>query len=90
MLTCAGEFDDLLDNNSSENLTDSSSNVYVVYENVTTPTNPTLDSNGSLTEGSSKKLVDLEHLTLVTPEKSTILMDLTLSIYEKDNLLVRN
>ncbi|KNA06457.1 hypothetical protein SOVF_180880 [Spinacia oleracea] len=83
-----GEFDDLLDNNSSENLTDSSSNVYVVYENVTTPTNPTLDSNGSLTEGSSKKLVDLEHLTLVTPEKSTILMDLTLSIYEKDNLLI--
>ncbi|XP_021715844.1 ABC transporter D family member 2, chloroplastic-like [Chenopodium quinoa] len=84
-----GEFDDLLDSNISENLTDSTSNVYVVYQNVTSPTNQTLlDSSGSLTEGSSKKLVDLEHLTLVTPEKSTILMDLTLSINEKDNLLI--
>ncbi|KAL2896587.1 ABC transporter D family member 2 chloroplastic [Bienertia sinuspersici] len=84
-----GEFDDLLDNNSSENLTDSTANVSVVYQNVNATTNQTLlDSNGPLTAESCKKLVDLENLTLVTPEKATILMDLTLSIHEKDHLLI--
>lgn len=84
-----GEFDDLLDNNSSEDLSDSTNNVSVIYHNVRSSTNQTmLDSNGSLTEVRSKKLVDLENLTLVTPEKATILMDLTLSINEKDHLLI--
>ena len=84
-----GEFDDLLDKSSSDDLTDSVDNVLIVYQNVKSTTDKTLDSNGSLEAGSHKKLVELENLTLVTPEKSAILMDLTLSINEKDHLLVR-
>ncbi|CAO2816452.1 unnamed protein product [Amaranthus hypochondriacus] len=83
-----GEFDDLLDKSTSDNLTDSVDNVFVVYQNVKSTTDKTLDSNGSLEAGSRKKLVELENLTLVTPEKAAILMDLTLSINEKDHLLI--
>ncbi|KAK9699543.1 hypothetical protein RND81_08G180300 [Saponaria officinalis] len=83
-----GEFDDLLDGTSSENaaLVDS---VTVVQDEVESSINLTcLDSNGSVTPESSKKLVYLENLTLVTPEKSTIISDLTMSINEKDHLLI--
>lgn len=89
MLTCLGEFDDLLDNISSEDLTDSTGRISVVYYNVSSTNQTTLDSNGSLTVQSRKKLVDLENLTLVTAEKAAILADLTLTINEKDHLLVR-
>lgn len=83
-----GEFDDLLDNISSEDLTDSTGRISVVYYNVSSTNQTTLDSNGSLTVQSRKKLVDLENLTLVTVEKAAILADLTLTINEKDHLLI--
>ncbi|KMT17661.1 hypothetical protein BVRB_2g036070 [Beta vulgaris subsp. vulgaris] len=83
-----GEFDDLLDNISSEDLTDSTGRISVVYYNVSSTNQTTLDSNGSLTVQSRKKLVDLENLTLVTAEKAAILADLTLTINEKDHLLI--
>lgn len=84
-----GEFDDLLDANNSENRSDSIENISLVHCAVKCPTNLTfIDSNGSMTVENSKKLVDLEDLTLVTPDKATLLMDLTLSINEKDHLLI--
>ncbi|XP_074285256.1 ABC transporter D family member 2, chloroplastic [Silene latifolia] len=83
-----GEFDDLLDGTSSKDA-DSMNNVSIVHDNVESPTNLTcLDSNGSGTSQNSKKLVYLENLTLVTPEKATIIADLTLLINEKDHLLI--
>ncbi|KAL9227132.1 hypothetical protein vseg_002864 [Gypsophila vaccaria] len=83
-----GEFDDLLDEASSGNA-DPMDSVTVVQDDVEIPTNFTyLDSNGSVTAESTKKLVYLENLTLITPEKSTIIADLTLSINEKDHLLI--
>lgn len=82
-----GEFDDLLDNN-SENLLDYTAKVSIVYCSVKTPSLTSLDSNGSMTGENSNKIVDLENLALVTPENATLLLDLTLTIYEKDHLLI--
>lgn len=82
-----GEFDDLLDS-SSENLLESTEKISIVYSSVKTPSFTSLDSNGSITGESRKKMVDLENLTLVTPENATLLLDLTLTIHEKDHLLI--
>ncbi|KAH9612579.1 hypothetical protein KSS87_001776 [Heliosperma pusillum] len=83
-----GEFDDLLDGTSSEDA-ESVNNVSIVHDNVECPTSlACLDSNGSGISQNSKTLVYLENLTLVTPENATIIADLTLSINEKDHLLI--
>ena len=89
MQICLGEFDDLLDN-SSDNHLDSTEKICIVYSSVKTPSFTPLNTNGSMIGESSNKTVDLENLTLVTPENATLLLDLTLTIYEKEHLLASN
>lgn len=48
-----------------------------------------LKSNGSLPLDRSVKLLNIEHLTLLTPSKATLVRELLLEICEKDHLLVR-
>ncbi|GFQ06000.1 ABC transporter d family member 2 chloroplastic [Phtheirospermum japonicum] len=73
-----GEFDDLL--TSSETNTDSQSNEEIRREfcNI---------NNSDILNGGSK-LLSIEHLTLLTPSKATLIRDLSLEIFEKDHLLI--
>lgn len=83
----AGEFDDILDNSSSKDLSDPSEEINLVYDDVKSLT--LLESNGSMAMDKCQKLLDIENLTLLTPKSKTALIwDLSLEIYEKDHLLV--
>ncbi|XP_034679513.1 ABC transporter D family member 2, chloroplastic [Vitis riparia] len=82
-----GEFDDILDNSSSKDLSDPSEEINLVYYDVKSLT--LLESNGSMAMDKCQKLLDIENLTLLTPKSKTALIwDLSLEIYEKDHLLV--
>lgn len=85
-LIYAGEFDDVLDSRSSDSVSDPSEEICLEYHRVRR--SPVLDSNGSMTKDSCKKLLDIENLTLQTPSKATLVKDLKLMVNEKDHLLV--
>ncbi|KAG8365308.1 hypothetical protein BUALT_Bualt18G0091200 [Buddleja alternifolia] len=79
-----GEFDDLLTNSEirsdSEPMEEISREFYTV--------NNSAASNGSVPLNSGSKLLQIEHLTLLTPSKATLIRDLSLEICEKDHLLI--
>jgi len=49
-----------------------------------------LESNGSTPPENFGTLLEVEDLILKTPSESTLITDLSLTIKEKDNLLVRH
>ncbi|KAK4491872.1 hypothetical protein RD792_002652 [Penstemon davidsonii] len=79
-----GEFDDLLI--SSETRSDSKpmEEIYREFCN----TNNSSVTNGSVSLSQGSKLLMLEHLTVLTPSKATLIRDLSLEICEKDHLLI--
>ncbi|KAL7142910.1 hypothetical protein ABFS83_08G156000 [Erythranthe nasuta] len=79
-----GEFDDLL--TSSENRTDTDAMEEIV-RNVC-DINSSSASNGSVAVNRGSKLLMIEHLTLMTPSKATLIRDLSLEISEKEHLLI--
>ncbi|CAA2956627.1 ABC transporter D family member 2, chloroplastic [Olea europaea subsp. europaea] len=81
----AGEFDDVL---SSDSRIDVESMEEIKREFCCINSFSALKSNGSLPLDRSVKLLNIEHLTLLTPSKSTLVRDLLLEICEKDHLLV--
>lgn len=82
-----GEFDEVLDSSNSEDYNDSTDRIQLQYCNLNKPFN--LDSNGSIAPEGSAKLLEIEEMTLQTPtNRSTLIKDLTIKIYEKDHLLI--
>ncbi|XP_010260906.2 PREDICTED: ABC transporter D family member 2, chloroplastic [Nelumbo nucifera] len=82
-----GEFDDVLDNSSNQDISYSSEEISVVYKDVETLS--LLQSNGSMLLDKCDKLLDIENLTLQTPKSKTVLVrDLSLVVKKKDHLLV--
>ncbi|KAL8046086.1 hypothetical protein ABFX02_08G156100 [Erythranthe guttata] len=79
-----GEFDDLL--TSSENRTDTEA-MEEIFRNVCY-INSSSASNGSVAVNRGSKLLMIEHLTLMTPSKATLIRDLSLEISEKEHLLI--
>lgn len=82
----AGEFDDVLDRSTSKSVSDPSEEIRIVYHSVRS--SPVLESNGSMPKDVHQKLLDVENLTLQTPNKATLVRDISLVIDEKDHLLV--
>ncbi|XP_022856883.1 ABC transporter D family member 2, chloroplastic-like isoform X1 [Olea europaea var. sylvestris] len=80
-----GEFDDVL---SSDTRNDGESMEEIEREYCSTNSFSALNSNGSMPLAVSVKLLSIEHLTLLTPSKATLIKDLSLEICEKENLLV--
>lgn len=83
----AGEFDDILDRSNSKSLSDTLEDIEITYKDIRSST--TLESNGSTPPEKYETLLEIENLILKTPSESTLIRDLSLSIKEKDNLLVR-
>ncbi|XP_062158233.1 ABC transporter D family member 2, chloroplastic [Alnus glutinosa] len=81
-----GEFDDVLDRSTSKSVSDPLEEIRIVYHSVRS--SHALESNGSMPKDVHQKLLDLENLTLQTPNKATLVRDLSLAINEKDHLLV--
>lgn len=82
-----GEFDDVLDSDSSKSLSEPLEEICLTYCNV--KSSPLFESNGSVPIDMSQKLLDVENLTLQTPtSKTTLVRDLSLLINEKEHLLV--
>ncbi|XP_044468708.1 ABC transporter D family member 2, chloroplastic [Mangifera indica] len=82
-----GEFDDVLDSDSSKSLSEPLEEICLTYCNV--KSSPLFESNGSVPIDMSQKLLDVENLTLQTPtSKTTLVRDLSLLIKEKEHLLV--
>lgn len=81
-----GEFDDVLDGNTSSNgMSNTEEKLQVSYCSV----NPTLpDSNGYIGLIVPKKLVDIENLTLETPVGEVLVKNLSLEIKQNCHLLV--
>ncbi|GAB2222858.1 hypothetical protein Droror1_Dr00016988 [Drosera rotundifolia] len=81
-----GEFDDVLDGNTSSNgMSNTEEKLQVSYCSV----NPTLsDSNGYIGLIVPKKLVDIENLTLETPIGEVLVKNLSLEIKQNCHLLV--
>ena len=84
----AGEFDDVLDRSSSKSLSDTLEDIHITYEDF--KNSSVLESNGSTPPEKYETLLEINNLTLKTPSESTLIRDLSLSIKEKDNLLVSN
>lgn len=83
----AGEFDDILDSSNSKGLSDSLEEISLTFSN--TISSPVFESNGSMPTEESRKLLNVENLTLQTPtSKATLVRDLSLEINEKEHLLV--
>ncbi|XP_057457779.1 ABC transporter D family member 2, chloroplastic [Lotus japonicus] len=81
-----GEFDDILDRSNSKSLSDTLEDIEITYKDIRSST--TLESNGSTPPEKYETLLEIENLILKTPSESTLIRDLSLSIKEKDNLLV--
>lgn len=84
-----GEFDDILDNSSSsKSLSDTLEEIVIMYKNF--ESSSLLESNGSTPPEKCETLLEIENLTLKTPSEATLVRNLSLTIREKDNLLVSN
>lgn len=83
-----GEFDDVLDSESSKSPEDSSKGIQLTYDNAKKST--LADVNGSMPLDDNEKLLVIENLTVQTPTKTVLVKDLSLQINEKDHLLVCN
>ncbi|KAG5000366.1 hypothetical protein JHK82_021518 [Glycine max] len=81
-----GEFDDVLDRSSSNSLTDSVEDIQITYKDFSSSS--ALESNGSTPPEKYATLLEIEDLILKTPSESTLIRDLSLTIKEKDSLLV--
>lgn len=81
-----GEFDDVLDRSSSNSLTDTLEDIQITYKDFRSSS--ALESNGSTPPERYATLLEVEDLILKTPSESTLIRDLSLTIKEKDNLLV--
>ncbi|CAJ1958285.1 unnamed protein product [Sphenostylis stenocarpa] len=81
-----GEFDDVLDRSSSNSLTDTLEDIRITYKDFRSSS--ALESNGSTPPEKFGTLLEVEDLILKTPSESTLIRDLSLTIKEKDNLLV--
>ncbi|XP_027341116.1 ABC transporter D family member 2, chloroplastic isoform X4 [Abrus precatorius] len=81
-----GEFDDVLDRSSSRSLSDTLEGIHITYKDFRTSS--ALESNGSTPPEKYATLLEIENLILKTPSESTLIRDLSLTIKEKDNLLV--
>ncbi|XXG90402.1 hypothetical protein AAC387_Pa12g2176 [Persea americana] len=82
-----GEFDDLLDSSSGPEFSNPVENISIVYSNVKDPS--PLQANGSVLLDGCRKLLEIENLTLQTPQTNrTLIRDLSLEINDKDHLLV--
>ncbi|ESW21132.1 hypothetical protein PHAVU_005G044400 [Phaseolus vulgaris] len=81
-----GEFDDVLDRSSSNSLTDTLEDIQITYKDFRSSS--VLESNGSTPPEKCGTLLEVEDLILKTPSESTLIRDLSLTIKEKDNLLV--
>ncbi|TKY49481.1 ABC transporter D family member 2 [Spatholobus suberectus] len=81
-----GEFDDVLDRSSSNSLTDTLEDIHITYKDFRSSS--ALESNGSTPPEKYATLLEIEDLILKTPSESTLIRDLSLTIKEKDNLLV--
>ncbi|XP_039001850.1 ABC transporter D family member 2, chloroplastic-like [Hibiscus syriacus] len=82
-----GEFDDILDTSGSKSRSEPGEYINLTYCHV--QGSQVLDSNGSLPPTTPPRLLDVENLTLKTPKtNSTLVIDLSFGINEKDNLLV--
>ncbi|CAN0901873.1 ABC transporter D family member 2, chloroplastic [Linum grandiflorum] len=82
-----GEFDDLLDSNSSNSLSETLEEITVEYS----PTRSSIlqEANGSLLMDECKKLLVVKDLTLQTPRsKATLIKNLSLVVNKDDHLLV--
>ncbi|XP_068499300.1 ABC transporter D family member 2, chloroplastic-like isoform X4 [Phaseolus vulgaris] len=81
-----GEFDDVLDRSSSNSPSDTLEDIQIIYKYFRSSS--ALESNGSTPLEKYATLLEIEDLTLNTPNASTLVRDLSLMIKEKDNLLV--
>ncbi|WVZ00134.1 hypothetical protein V8G54_026203 [Vigna mungo] len=81
-----GEFDDVLDRSSSKSLTDTLEDIQITYRDFRSLS--ALESNGSTPPEKFGTLLVVEDLILKTPSESTLIRDLSLTIKERDNLLV--
>ncbi|RDY04790.1 ABC transporter D family member 2, chloroplastic [Mucuna pruriens] len=81
-----GEFDDVLDRSSSNSLIDTLEDIQITYKDFRSSS--ALESNGSTPPEKYATLLEIEDLILKTPSESTLIRDLSLTIKEKDNLLV--
>ncbi|KAL4365304.1 hypothetical protein HN51_025795 [Arachis hypogaea] len=81
-----GEFDDILDRSSSKSLSDTLEDIHITYKDFRSSS--ALESNGSTPSESYETLLEINNLTLKTPSESTLIRDLSVTIKEKDNLLV--
>ncbi|KAL5175924.1 ABC transporter D family member 2, chloroplastic [Glycine soja] len=81
-----GEFDDVLDRSSSNSLTDTVEDIQITYKDFSSSS--ALESNGSTPPEKYATLLEIEDLILKTPSESTLIRDLSLTIKEKDSLLV--
>ncbi|XP_047312050.1 ABC transporter D family member 2, chloroplastic [Impatiens glandulifera] len=80
-----GEFDDVLDGSSSRNGSDAPEEIHTSYCNMKSETSS--ETNGSL--DTNQALLNIESLTLQAPRsETTLLRDFSITIYEKDHLLV--
>ncbi|PIN20896.1 Long-chain acyl-CoA transporter, ABC superfamily [Handroanthus impetiginosus] len=79
-----GEFDDLLSSSETRSDNESMEEICREFCNIGSPNS----SNGSVPHGRASKLLTIEHLTLLTPSKATLIRDLSLEICETDHLLV--
>ncbi|KAK7401573.1 hypothetical protein VNO78_13161 [Psophocarpus tetragonolobus] len=80
------EFDDVLDRSGSNSLTDTLEDIQITYKEFRSSS--TLESNGSTPPEKYGTLLEIEDLILKTPSESTLVRELSLTIKEKDNLLV--
>ncbi|KAF8075407.1 hypothetical protein N665_1096s0007 [Sinapis alba] len=82
-----GEFDDLLDNNSTRDPSHTIDEIKLTYQSAAKSS--LLDSNGSVQSRQNQKLLEIEELTLQTPTNGTTLVhNLIADIYDKDHLLI--
>ncbi|KAJ1399798.1 P-loop containing nucleoside triphosphate hydrolase, partial [Sesbania bispinosa] len=81
-----GEFDDLLSRSNSRSLFDTVEDIHITYKDFRSSS--TLESNGSTPPEKNETLLEIENLILKTPSESTLIRDLSLTIKEKDNLLI--
>ncbi|KAL1300212.1 ABC transporter D family member 2, chloroplastic isoform X2 [Arachis ipaensis] len=81
-----GEFDDILDRSSSKSLSDTLEDIHITYKDFRSSS--ALESNGSTPSENYETLLEINNLTLKTPSESTLIRDLSVTIKEKDNLLV--
>lgn len=84
----AGEFDDILDRSSSKSLSGALEDIDIIYKDFRSSS--VLESNGSTPPEKHETVLEIENLILKTPSEATLIRDLSLTIKEKDNLLVRH